>query len=361
MTVFDSPGGTCFVRLLSMKETQAGDRSLVSVRTVDRVESIEGADGIEVARVGGWNIVVKRGEFAPGDPCVYFELDALLPTDDARFAFLAERGERTTRDGRTGHVLKTARLRGVFSQGLVMPLDLFPEIRDAGSDDLDLGALIGVSKWEPPIPAGLEGEVLGPFPSAFARKTDSERIQNLTDVFDQIRSSAEWVATEKIDGMSVTFILDDGKIRVCGRNWEYAEWNNNTMWALARSLNLAEQMVERWALQGEVFGEGIGSNPLKISGTRLAVFALSLDRIPLPREEWPEWVRDIAAPELELELPGTVEGALLQADELESMITPGQRAEGVVWHTRDGSVLDELDGRGTFKVISNRYLLKHDR
>lgn len=344
-----------------MKQKQVGDRSLVSVRSVDRVEPIEGADRIEVARVGGWNIVVKRGEFAPGDRCVYFELDAFLPTDDARFASLAERGERTAEDGRTGHVLKTARLRGVFSQGLVMPLDLFPEIRDADSENVDLGALIGVSKWEPPIPAGLEGEVLGPFPSALARKTDSERIQNLTHVYDQIRSSAQWVATEKIDGMSATFILDDGKLRVCGRNWEYAESDGNKMWALARSLSLPERMADGLVLQGEVFGEGISSNPLKISGQRLAVFALSRDRIPVPRNEWPDWVRKIAAPEHDLELPATVEEALQQADGLDSAITPGRRAEGIVWHTLDGSILDELDGRGTFKVISNRYLLKHDR
>ncbi|MCP4961263.1 MAG: hypothetical protein GY925_18620 [Actinomycetia bacterium] len=57
-----------------MSEMQVGDRSLASIRTVDRVDPIEGADRIEVARVGGWNIVVKRGEFVPGDRCVYFEL-----------------------------------------------------------------------------------------------------------------------------------------------------------------------------------------------------------------------------------------------------------------------------------------------
>ncbi|MCP4961265.1 MAG: hypothetical protein GY925_18630 [Actinomycetia bacterium] len=71
-----------------------------------------------------------------------------------------------------------------------------------------------------------------------------------------------------------------------------------------------------------MFGEGISSNPLEIRGKRFAVFALSLDRIPVPREEWPDWVRDLAVPELDLELPATVEEALLQADELESMITP---------------------------------------
>ncbi|MCP4961264.1 MAG: hypothetical protein GY925_18625 [Actinomycetia bacterium] len=125
-----------------------------------------------------------------------------------------------------------------------MPFDLLPEIRDASSGDIDLGALIGVSKWEPPIPAGLAGEVVGPFSSAFVRKTDSERVQNLTDLYDQVRSSAEWMATEKIDGTSATFILDGGRLRVCGRNWECAESDSNTMWDRARGLSLAERMVD---------------------------------------------------------------------------------------------------------------------
>lgn len=337
-------------------------RQLVTVRVIDRLEPIDGADRIEVATVGGWKIVVKKGEFEAGDSCVYFELDSFLPTDDPRFSFLADRGVRTADDGRVGHVLTTARLRGVFSQGLVMPVGLFPELHEAHAGERrDLARLISVTKWEPPLPAGLAGEVIGSFPRALARKTDSERVQNLAAVYPSLRRVASWVATEKVDGSSATYIKAGGGLRVCGRNWEYAESSDNTLWALAHENDLAQRLHDGWVVQAEVFGEGVQSNPLRITGQRLAVFSMFIDGRAVPRSEWPTWLGDLAVPELAIELPATIDEALLQADGLDSSISPGRRAEGIVWHTADGSTLDALDGRGTFKVISNRYLMKHDR
>jgi hypothetical protein len=85
-----------------------------------------------------------------------------------------------------------------------------------------LAALLGVEKWEPPLPANMGGAAIGAFPASLARKTEAERIQNLTEVFAKLRTCT-WVATEKIDGTSVTYINDQGTLRVCGRNWELAE------------------------------------------------------------------------------------------------------------------------------------------
>ena len=84
------------------------ERKLVSIQSVDSLEPIAGADNIVKARVMGWDVVVKKNEFAPGDPCVFFEIDSVLPDGKPWAEFMRPRGFR----------VKTARLRGVLSQGL---------------------------------------------------------------------------------------------------------------------------------------------------------------------------------------------------------------------------------------------------
>jgi RNA ligase (TIGR02306 family) len=333
------------------------ERRLVTVETITAITAIDGADAIERAKIRGWDVVVKKGEFRPGDRCVYFEIDAFLPLEDDRFAFLATRGEKTV-DGRRGHVLRTAKLRGVYSQGLALPVELFPELADEPSGAV-VGDRIGVAKYEPPVPAELAAAAVGPFPAAFAPRTDAERVQNLTAVFDRLRTATRWTATEKIDGTSVTYINDDGTLRVASRNWELAP-ADTTQWRLAAELDLLAALEPGDAVQGELFGEGVQANPLGIRGQRFAPFALWRQRRLVTRADWPNALAVLAAPVLDLDLPGHVEGCLAQADGLRSTINPDRRAEGIVWHS-DGVLFDELDGRGCFKAISNSYLLRHER
>lgn len=93
-------------------------RKLVSIQTIDDVQPIENADSIEVALVGGWNIVIRKGEFKKGDKAFYFEIDSMLPLEDKRFSFLESRGKKI-QNGILYHRLKTAKLRGQISQGLL--------------------------------------------------------------------------------------------------------------------------------------------------------------------------------------------------------------------------------------------------
>jgi RNA ligase (TIGR02306 family) len=330
-------------------------RALATVETVTATAPIEAADAIERARVRGWDVVVKKGEFRPGDTCLYIEIDAFVPLDDPRFAFLEARGRKVV-DGRAGHVLRTAKLRGAYSQGLVIGVASFPELAgiEVGTDVTDL---LGIVKYEPPIPAELAAAAVGPYPSAFAPRTDAERVQNLVEDFATLRSAARWTATEKIDGTSVTYVNDDGRLRVASRNWELAV-AETTQWSIADELGLLALLEPGDALQGELYGEGIQSNPLRIRGQRFAPFALWRGRRPVPRDAWPVGLAALAVPQLELALPDSVEACLEQADGLYSSINPERRAEGIVWHS-DGAVFDTLGGRGCFKAISNAYLLKH--
>lgn len=90
------------------------ERKLASIRTIKDIRPIENADAIEVATVDGWHCVVKKDEFKVGEKVIYFEIDSLLPHTNPVFEFLRPRGFR----------VRTIKLRGVTSQGLIMPLSI---------------------------------------------------------------------------------------------------------------------------------------------------------------------------------------------------------------------------------------------
>jgi RNA ligase (TIGR02306 family) len=344
--------------LSTMSEPTTDVRRLVTLETVTDTRPIDGADVIEVAIVRGWQIVVKKNEFQPGTRCIFFEIDSFLPTSDPRYAFLAPRGTRTV-DGVTGHVLRTAKLRGTISQGLIMPASDFPEL-DALDDTQmngELASVVGVTKYEPPIPAELAGQAIGPLPTQFAPKTDAARIQNLVETYPTLLAAGNWIATEKIDGTSVTYINDNGRLRVCSRNFELAD-DGGTQWKLAATHQLLDTLQPGDCVQAELYGEGIQGNPLGIRGQKLAVFSLWRNRRNIPRQHWPAELLELATPQLALHLPASLDEAIQQADKLKSSANPQKLAEGIVWHHADGNTFRELDGRACFKVINNSWLLK---
>ena len=129
------------------------ERKLVTIRTIDAINPIEGADAIECAVFGGWTVVVKKNEFKVGDRAVYFEIDSFLPTGNPAWQFLVDKSPRTF-EGVVGHRLRTVKLRGQISQGFVMPLSALPQIANL-DEDADIAAELGIKKWEQPLPAEL--------------------------------------------------------------------------------------------------------------------------------------------------------------------------------------------------------------
>jgi RNA ligase (TIGR02306 family) len=344
------------------------DRRLATIEAVTEIAAIPDADAIVRARIRGWDVVVKLGEFQPGDLCVYFEVDSLLDVADPRFEFLAPRGVRTDTEGRRGHVLKTARLRGQYSQGLAIPVREFPELGTVTTDRVgeDVTAALGVVKWDPPIPANLVGKVRGYRPS-WIPSTDEERIQNWSSLL-AVRN-VTWVATEKIDGTSTTFWVAGDDFGVCTRNLDLAEDPAVTSWRIAGALDIHARLRAEWpdvpvALQGELYGWGIQKNPLQLKDQRFAAFTLRVDRVEVPRSAWPAWVQSLSVPVHNLPFPTSVEEALAQVERLTSAVSPGRAAEGIVWRAADTDIVVLPNGqmtRASFKVISNRYLMKNDR
>lgn len=349
------------------------ERALATVEEITELVPIEGADSIQIAKIRGWDVIVRIGEFEVGDPVIYFEIDSFLPLSDPRFLFLAPRGCRKNPEGVEGHVLKTAKMRGKYSQGLALPVEQFLQdlggVAMTGEDVTDM--IPGLEKWDPPIPAELAGFAKGAFPTSF-RKTDEERIQNMPWLFEESASpdlAGGWVATEKIDGSSMTVYIKDGEYGVASRNWDIEETSHNSMWKLAHELDLFG-IMGNWAhtldpslpvaVQGEIFGPGIQGNPLDVKEVQFRLFTVQIAGADIPRSMWPENVLALSVPVHNLPYPGTIEEALAQVENLKSLINPQRPVEGVVWrNTRAASFPN--GARASWKAISQRYLLKHDR
>lgn len=318
------------------------ERQLASRTVISNIQPIDGADSIETATAKGWNIVVRKGEFSIGDSVIYFEIDSALPLFDSRFAFLEPRGV-TVIDGINFHVLKTIRLRGQISQGLLLPSNQF------GDDELPK-----IVKYEKPVP--MDGEnLIGQYPHAWAIKTDAERIQNLGNFMGKI-NSLEWTATEKIDGTSTTYINDGGVLRIASRNYELDANPSLLRSKVAAELGLLDILPEGHAIQGELFGPNIQGNPLQVNSVQFRAFNFFKQGQIISYDEWPVALAAIRVPILDLELPTTVEAIVAQADNLKSAISPSRRAEGIVWHC--GEPQQFLGTRDGFKAISNTYLAK---
>ncbi len=192
--------------------------------------------------------------------------------------------------------------------------------------------------------------------------TDAERIQNLPEYFEQYKN-AEFEVTEKLDGSSCTIFRNNDKVGVCSRNWEMKELDKNTYWEVARKI--LPHLCKNIALQGEVAGEGIQGNPLKIRGQKFYLFNVyDLDShvYMSPDDRWTYFnaLRRVGA---ELEHVPIIEPrfkvftayptmeALLNYADGKSTICNGADREGLVFKPCGY-------GAGIFKAISNAHLLK---
>ena len=338
-------------------------RRLARIVSIDATAPIEGADAIEVAHVGGWRVVIKKGEFAPGDLAIYVEIDAFLPEGNPAWQFLVDKSPKVY-EALRGHVLRSVKLRGQVSQGLLLNV---AALGGASAAELalgqDVGEALGILKYEPPLPASLSGVALGAFPSAVPR-TDQERIQNLPSELAAWRAAAQaWEVTEKLEGTSCTFAWLEGTLHVCSRTLNLADTPGNSLWHAARSLDLAARLARHFpgrdvALQGELVGQGIQGN---IYGLKTQQFYLyDIYDVPAGRYLGSEARRalceTLGIPHVPVIDPCHVLAASTTAEDLLGMaegtsaLKPGQQREGLVFKT--------LDGQASFKAISNQYLLK---
>lgn len=337
-------------------------RKLATIRKIDALNPIVGADAIECATVGGWKVVVKKGEYTVGDLAVYCEIDSWIPTELA--PFLSKGKEPREYEGVKGERLRTVKLRGQLSQGLLLPLEpTCANIESLLFEGLDVSVPLNIQKWEMPMNAQLAGMARGNFPSLIP-KTDQERAQNLVgEILAAAQAGTQFEITEKLEGSSMTVYKIRGEFGVCSRNLDLKETEGNAFWQTARGEDIEAKMNavdEHWdfAIQGELIGPGIQGNIYKLREPEFRVF----DVYDISNGKYlnPENRRELIkrmglkhVPVMYVDKDlgvGSVE-EILQWAEAKSVMGDINGPE------REGIVFKEVRGGMTFKAISNKYLL----
>lgn len=251
----------------------------MKLSTIEKVNAIlphENADKLEIARVLGWQSVVKKGEYKVGDYVVFVPIDTVLPAKEWN-SFLHDK-----KNPENPIRVKTVRLRGVFSQGIVFPMSILYDYYPWKEGD-DVGEVLGIKKYEKPIPAELAGICEGNFPTYLLGKTDEQNLLTQPSLMGELLGLPIY-ASLKYDGSSGTYIYEKSdryetkeKFWVCSRNLSLKESEGNAFWKIANKYKFKEKLKEynkgeSIGIQGEVYGNGIQGNPVGIEGIDFRIF-----------------------------------------------------------------------------------------
>ena len=350
-------------------------RKLASIQRIWKVEPIENADAIELVHVLGWQCVAKKDEFKEGDSCVYFEIDSFLPCTP-EFEFLRANSYKINPILGEGYRLRTKRMRGALSQGLVLPIETFDVLIDAvveiGDDVTDI---LGVREWIEEERATTGGTTIGGRPDGVP-KTEENRLQSIPELLELFRDKKYYI-TSKCDGSSHSVFIDaDEKFHVTGHNYEYKDDGTSSFYEYVKK-NDIESKIRVWkrdqkdkiktiCVQGEWCGAGIQKNRLKLQQPKWFVFTLIIngERCGLDRLNQFCQETDIDMVPLEetgINLPEKYPDidALLKRAEIKYPC--GSNGEGIVIRTviPEKCMLTD-SGYLSMKVINNKYLLKNE-
>lgn len=365
-------------------------RKLASVQIVKAIKPIEGADRIEIVQILGWNCVAKKGEYQVGDKVIYFEIDSLLP-DIPAFDWL--KGSSWSQK-LNKYKISTHKFRNQISQGLVVPystleviyaeihnlkIESTPVFETEFEEGADLTELLNVEKYEPPVSNGPLGDLISH--EWYVPKTDEERIQVCAEnVLPEYIGQDDWYASIKVDGCSCTAGLFADMFLIGGRNQWYKDEN---MYTTTVKKYISEEKLREYhektglyvVFQGELCGPGIQSNRLGLAEKDWFIFNVftsetgemdsytkcdllnmlnlceyfGLKHVPLIDAEDKFKFSTVDS------VDKIVEDLLNYVDTIKYRTyfgdaAPSQIAEGVVFRKQDMS--------NSFKVVSNKFLLK---
>lgn len=385
-------------------------RKLASIKRIKSVSPINNADKIELVQLDDWFCIAKKGEFKVGDKAVYFEIDSFLPVED-RYSFLESSKKEYL--GMQGYRIKTMKMRGVISQGLALPLTMFPEIK--GNED-DVTDVLKITKYDvadasPSANSLKSGEASGKFPD-FIPKTDQNRIQNLTRYYEAYKDEL-FEETLKLDGSSCTIYkvkaelsfkdkikqffgvnVESVHFGVCSRNLEIRRPDSTTaitdsiitrikstftskktnsnlkakqsdFWNIALKYNIEKMLPVGYAIQGEMIGPKIQDNHEKVSENDFYIFDIydivnkrylsSEDRLNFIDKYFNNTVKHVPVVNKAVAIFKECEdiNQMLKRVDGES-INPGTISEGRVYKMLNNPAI-------TFKCINNKYLVKCEK
>lgn len=376
-------------------------RKLAHIEKIEWKRPIEGADRIELVGVLGWQCIAKKDEFAVGDLCVYIEIDSIVDKTNPDFEFLEKRNYK----------IKTMKMKGVLSQGIVFPLTLLHFTNKVYNIGDDVTETLKITQVEDEIPKQtpqnkmttlkqrhkklcknkvfmwlmkfawfrkIAFKLLIPKkkPKKFPEwiiKTDETRLQNMPFVLDAYKGKP-MVVTEKLDGTSTSFGLRKEKKRkyefaVCSRNIRQADINqkcfydDNVYHEMAIKYNVKEvllKILEKYkattvVLQGETIGEAIQKNKYDLKGRDFYAFNLIIDGKKIDSAIATDIVHEYG-----IKWVPIIDAKFILLDTVDEMIAYADGKSTVHDTLREGVVIRDHDNTISFKCISNAFLLKHN-
>jgi RNA ligase (TIGR02306 family) len=331
-------------------------RKLASVQIIKDIVDHTNSDNLALAIVLGWQVVVKRNEFKSGEKIVYFEIDSLLP-EKPWSEFMKS----------CKYKVKTIKLRGEISQGLIMPLSILEDDETKYDEGHNLTTHLGINKYkiDSDEPLTIKGNKIKikTFPSHIIEKTDEPRIQS-EPKFLKIFEGKSYYASLKYDGTSGTYFIhpEDNEFYICSRNNKRDHTPGDVYTDVAEAYKLKDKLElnKRYAIQCEIYGPSIQCNLLNANKLSIAVFNILdiIDKRYLEFEEFVKVCNELDLPMVEIIEEG--ESFNFTMDELKL------KAKGTYQNTktpREGLVYrlkkDWREGykRHSFKVINDDFLL----
>lgn len=374
-------------------------RKLAHIEKIEWKRPIEGADRIELVGVLGWQCISKKNEFQVGDLCVYIEIDSVVDKKNPDFVFLEKRNYR----------IRTMKMKGVISQGIVFPLSILPRKQWVVGDDVT--SLLKITEVEDELPkqkaeGNLESlrqrykalyknkvfrrlmrcrwfkvialKFLTPrkkqrdFPDWIV-KTDETRLQNMPAVLEEYKG-VPMIVTEKLDGTSTSFGLKKEKRKkydfaICSRNVRQEDLNRKSSHAdsvyhviagrydIENVLTkiLSDYNATTVVLQGETIGEAIQKNKYGLQGVDFYAFNLVIDGERVDSQKAADIVGAYGVKWVPI-----LSTSFTLLPSVDEMITYADGQSTIADTLREGLVIRDHDNTVSFKCISNKFLLKHN-
>ena len=358
-------------------------RALAHIEEINSIIPIEGKDRIVLATVLGWTVIVQK-DFKVGDKVVFAEIDSVFP-EKPEFEFLRSKKFR----------IKTMKMAGVISQGIVFPLSILPEGEYNIGDDVT--EILGITQYEPTMDKEevdtentktaakkypeflmrmawfrklvLPKKQAKGFPS-FISKTDETRIQNAPFYLNM---DCKWIATEKVDGQSGSFTLqrvkgkhfwnkDTYDFAVCSRNLRKWKKDTSSFWSVAEKYNIEEVLHKligdnEWvAIQGECVASNVQGNKYHVTEPDLYIFNLIYPSGRVGSVEAKKVVNDLGLKFV----PILSEDAPIKGMTVPEVLEYATGKSQLYDTLREGIVFRSEDGKQSFKAVSPEFLLKNN-
>jgi RNA ligase (TIGR02306 family) len=337
------------------KQAKAKERVMASVEIITAINPIPKADSICQYKVQGWYIVDRIGSHNVGDRVIFVAIDSWVPKELA--PFLSKNGNFKEYKGIEGSKVRTVKLRGALSQGLLLKISGINDEKVRAQIEnspigQDISDLLKIQKWEDPIALGIAGDAKGNFPS-FLSKTDEIRIQSID--LDDYRNYTYYI-TEKLDGSSATYYSFEGNFGVCSRNLELKETDGNVYWYIAKKYEIAKNLPEGYAIQGEIIGPKIQGNRYKLDEPDLYIF--NVIKIGEGRVSLSESIK--ICNDMGIKFVPIIDSAyeIFANVDTDTILLKAEGRSTLFNTEREGIVFRTICGTHSFKAISNKFLLK---